>query len=77
MQLGDSSAGQAFSTYDHSNDIFAGNCAELFKGAWWYYSCFVYNNLNGLYRPGKSANQNMMYDSSVGLAASTIMFKSV
>ena len=41
--------GQNFSTRDHDNDAAAGNCAQLFKDAWWYCAC-NHSNLNALYR---------------------------
>ncbi|XP_065354670.1 ficolin-2-like [Calliphora vicina] len=38
-----------FSTKDRDNDVADdGNCAEWFKGAWWYYHCLT-SNLNGPY----------------------------
>ncbi|KAH8402977.1 hypothetical protein KR222_001992 [Zaprionus bogoriensis] len=40
---GDSMAmqkGQKFSTFDNDNDQYAVNCAETFKGAWWYRDCY-------------------------------------
>ncbi|KNC31643.1 hypothetical protein FF38_11089 [Lucilia cuprina] len=38
-----------FSTKDSDNDYAdEGNCAEWFKGAWWYYHCMT-SNLNGRY----------------------------
>ncbi|XP_035684717.1 uncharacterized protein LOC118421508 [Branchiostoma floridae] len=37
-----------FSTYDSDNDIWDGNCAERFIGAWWYCACHD-SNLNGDY----------------------------
>ena len=44
--------GQQFSTRDQDNDAtsssFSGNCAQHFKGAWWYRHCY-YSSLNGLY----------------------------
>ena len=44
--------GFAFTTKDKDNDINApGNCAELYKGAWWYQKCHQ-SNLNGDYLRG-------------------------
>ncbi|XP_036336804.1 ryncolin-1-like [Rhagoletis pomonella] len=37
--------GSKFSTFDRDN---AGNCAENFRGAWWYKQCYQ-SNLNGNY----------------------------
>ncbi|XP_075163582.1 uncharacterized protein LOC142236199 isoform X3 [Haematobia irritans] len=37
-----------FSTWDRDNDIWPQNCAELFKGAWWFVRCFN-SHLNGPY----------------------------
>ena len=40
-----------FSTHDRDNDIYDANCAEQFKGAWWYEKCHD-SNLNGQYLAG-------------------------
>ena len=41
-------SGKKFSTRDRDNDIWSGQCAQTFRGAWWYGACHS-SNLNGLY----------------------------
>ncbi|KAK3577312.1 hypothetical protein CHS0354_008405 [Potamilus streckersoni] len=41
-------SGAKFSTKDQDNDIYGLNCAELYKGGWWYKACHQ-SNLNGIY----------------------------
>ncbi|XP_078579161.1 microfibril-associated glycoprotein 4-like [Branchiostoma floridae x Branchiostoma japonicum] len=44
--------GKPFSTKDRDNDESSSrNCAQSFKGAWWYGGC-LYSNLNGMYHLG-------------------------
>ena len=45
----------AFTTRDQDNDIFNGNCATDFKGAWWYEACNL-SNLNCLYYKGNHSS---------------------
>ena len=47
--------GTAFSTFDQDNDLNGGNCAVIFKGAWWYRSCHA-SNLNGQYLSGSQTS---------------------
>ena len=62
-----------FTTYDRDNDQGSKiNCAEEYKGAWWYNHCY-YSNLNGLYLPGpndtnyRSANWFAFNNNYIGL----------
>ena len=47
---------RAFSTKDRDNDNDRRDCANEFKGAWWYHACHD-SNLNGLYL-GPTGNSN-------------------
>ncbi|XP_060573635.1 ryncolin-1-like [Ruditapes philippinarum] len=40
--------GMEFSTKDNDNDNSSGHCASMYKGAWWFNTCFA-SHLNGLY----------------------------
>lgn len=63
--------GKKFSTYDVDNDdlpiqLWNGNCAKRFHGAWWYSMCYN-SNLNGKYYTNgivpKRANNGLAWNS--------------
>ena len=47
--------GRYFTTVDSDNDLYGGNCAVTYGGAWWYGACHS-SNLNGLYLSGSHAS---------------------
>ncbi|XP_052864080.1 fibrinogen-like protein A [Anopheles cruzii] len=66
-----------FSTYDRDNDIHKHNCAELYKGAWWYNACY-HSNLNGPYKnivAYSSMNWYHFSNSYEGLSFSRMMIR--
>ncbi|XP_053692582.1 uncharacterized protein LOC128741031 [Sabethes cyaneus] len=56
--------GMKFSAFDNDNDKGSHNCAEVYKGAWWYNDCFQ-SHLNGQYLKGSLTGKNyaMSWDS--------------
>ncbi|KFB41116.1 AGAP011225-PA-like protein [Anopheles sinensis] len=69
-----------FSTFDRDNDASAGNCAERWHGAWWYYRCHN-SHLNGRYRnTTDDASAMVWYDfknDSRGLSFSRMMIRNI
>ena len=53
---------QAFTTKDRQNDKYGNtNCAVVYKGAWWYKSCFK-SNLNAFYLNGRNNWEGMVWE---------------
>jgi len=53
--------GMEFTIYDRDQDHGAGNCAQIYQGAWWYASCYDANP-NGKYlTPGTNDQTSMNY----------------
>nr|XP_027237399.1 ficolin-2-like [Penaeus vannamei] len=46
--------GKRFTTIDRDFDDNAGNCAQMYKGAWWHHNCHT-TNLNGRYLAGSTS----------------------
>ena len=61
--------GQRFSTKDRDHDSHGvKECANIFKGAWWYKSCFK-SNLNGQYLSGETPPKSygVVWDAWLGI----------
>ncbi|XP_038061066.1 microfibril-associated glycoprotein 4-like [Patiria miniata] len=50
--------GRPFTTRDRDNDSWETNCAQNWKGAWWFDQCFL-SHLNGPYFPYGRVQENM------------------
>ncbi|CAC5419653.1 Fibrinogen-like protein A,Ryncolin-4,Angiopoietin-related protein 7,Angiopoietin-related protein 1,Ficolin-3,Ficolin-1-B,Techylectin-5A,Ficolin-2,Ryncolin-1,Tenascin-R,Protein scabrous,Fibrinogen-like protein 1,Angiopoietin-1,Tenascin-X,Fibrinogen C domain-containing protein 1-A,Tenascin-N,Ryncolin-3,Tenascin,Fibrinogen C domain-containing protein 1,Fibrinogen gamma chain,Ryncolin-2,Fibrinogen beta chain,Angiopoietin-related protein 6,Techylectin-5B,Angiopoietin-related protein 2,Microfibril-associated gly len=59
--------GMKFSTFDKDNDQSGSNCADSFKGAWWYRDCH-FSNLNGKYLAGFHLSSAGEYHKSTTIA---------
>ncbi|XP_046577261.1 fibrinogen-like protein A isoform X2 [Haliotis rubra] len=55
--------GLQFSTYDSDNDKSLRNCAQMYKGGWWYHKCYDVN-INGLY--GNQGDRGMVWYAITG-----------
>lgn len=45
-----------FSTKDQDNDVWPGNCAEVYQPGWWHNECH-WTNPNGVYLAGINSKQ--------------------
>ncbi|CAG2231535.1 FCN [Mytilus edulis] len=66
----------AFSTKDKDNDSSSSNCAELYKGAWWYGNCY-HSNLNGLYVGNKHDDKGMGWKGSKSMKTTSMMIRRI
>ena len=56
------SHGEQFTTKDKKNDKwFSGNCAQMYKGGFWFGFKCARCNPNGLYKPGEDDVTSMHY----------------
>ncbi|XP_041786177.1 microfibril-associated glycoprotein 4-like [Anopheles merus] len=70
--------GMKFTTKDRDNDLASSNCANNWKGAWWYKACHG-ANLNGLYRNSVDG-ENIVWNAYKrywGLAYSRMMIREI
>ncbi|KAL4227124.1 hypothetical protein ACF0H5_015097 [Mactra antiquata] len=71
--------GYKFTTYDRDNDVYGGNCAKRYHGAWWYVNCHR-TNLNGDYGNnafGMGLNWKTWKGHYVSVTTSKMMIKNV
>ena len=50
----------AFTTYDVDHDRYSDNCAQMYRGAWWFTSCNSQGHLNGPYVGSPSSTRYAM-----------------
>ncbi|OWF37897.1 Angiopoietin-related protein 7 [Mizuhopecten yessoensis] len=55
--------GMMFSTYDRDNDFSTRHCAFVYKGGWWYKSCYCTNLNGGEYMPGHGNTKSLVWHS--------------
>lgn len=66
--------GYGFSTKDADHDSWSGNCAQSYKGAWWYSSCIA-SDLNGPYNGlyGDGGNFGLVWYAWTGHSESLVL----